>query len=75
MARYRDLDRFDNYRTIQARFNSTGGCGHEIIQGQTIGYNGRLKRTMCPDCWAKWCTENAEAQAYEEQYSYCGGDW
>jgi hypothetical protein len=65
MAYGRNLDSFDNYREIAARFNSVGTCGHEIKVSDRIGYNGRLKRTQCAGCWAKWCGDNEDAAMYE----------
>lgn len=65
MGRYyrndRNADRFDNYSEINARFASTGTCGHDIAKGDRIGWHRGLKKTQCADCWARWCTENAEA--------------
>ncbi len=63
--------RFDDYGEIEARFDSLGTCGHEIKRGQRIGYARRTRETQCPDCWAKWCAENAEADAIESGYSPC----
>jgi hypothetical protein len=68
--RYSSIDRFDNYRTIEARFDSLGSCGHQIRRGDQIGYNPRNKRTQCPACWARWTAENREADALE----FCGSD-
>ena len=61
----RSADRFDNYREIDARFASTGTCGHAIAKGDRIGWHPRLKKTQCADCWARWVAENAEADALE----------
>ncbi len=65
--------RFHDYRTITARFDSQGTCGHAIQKGDQIGYarHGGKSHTSCPDCWAKWSSENAEADRYEEQHSMC----
>ncbi len=60
-------DRFDNYREIDARFASTGSCGHEIAKGDPIGWHPRLKKTQCAACWQRWCAENAEADMLERQ--------
>ena len=67
-------DRFDYYRAIVAGFNSTGSCGHAIKKGELIGYNPSIrdergqKKTQCASCWAKWVSENAEADAIEAGY-------
>jgi hypothetical protein len=61
----RDLDRFNNYRTIVARFDSIGFCGHQIKKGDSVGYNGKLKRVRCEACFTKWKHENKEAASYE----------
>ena len=70
-----DSDRFDNYRDIDARFNSTGSCGHAIKKGQAIGYNPRNKRTQCAECWRVWQLENANAAGYEQYGSDCLFDY
>lgn len=64
MRKLRRADRFDNYREIAARFDSTGNCGHPIKNGETIGYN-RQHGCKCAACWAKWVQENSEA-AFDE---------
>jgi hypothetical protein len=66
------LDRFPNYRAIQARFASTASCGHAVKPGETIGYNPRLRaaRTVCADCWRRWTAENGEADVYESNLPY-----
>ena len=61
-------DRFDNYREIQARFNSIGNCGHAIKKGEIIGYNSRNKKCQCANCWSRWVVENREADAIEAGY-------
>ena len=61
----RFADRFDNYREIDARFASTGSCGHPISKGDRIGYHPSLKKTQCSDCWRRWTNENAEAEMME----------
>lgn len=63
-------DRFSNYREIEARFDSTATCGHQVRKGDRIGFNGRIKPAgvQCPACWAKWATENSEADAVEAGY-------
>ena len=58
-------DRFDNYREIRAKFDSTGTCGHEIKKGDVIGWN-KTYGCQCKDCWAKWVNENKEADAIEQ---------
>ena len=64
----RSADRFANYSEIEARFASTGTCGHEIAKGDRIGWHPRLKKTQCADCWARWVHENAEADLMEGSY-------
>jgi hypothetical protein len=61
------LDRFTNYRAIQARRAEQASCGHAVQVGDTIGYNPRLRpaKTVCADCWRRWVAENREADAYE----------
>ncbi len=61
----RNADRFDNYRELDARFASTGTCGHAIAKGDRIGWHPSLKRTQCTSCWTRWVAENAEADALE----------
>ena len=61
----RSADRFDNYREIDARFASTGTCGHAIAKGDRIGWHPILKKTQCTACWQRWCAENAEADVLE----------
>ncbi len=61
-------DRFPNYREIEARFASTGACGHTIAKGDRIGWHPGLKKAQCAACWDRWCAENAEAQALERGY-------
>ena len=63
-----DSDRFPNYRTITAKFDSTGSCSHPIRQGDVIGWNPRAKRTQCAACWRAWVAENREADAIEAGY-------
>jgi len=66
------LDRFQNYRTITARFASKATCGHEIKAGDQVGYNPRLKpaKTVCAECWRRWVAENCEAEMYEFNLPY-----
>ncbi len=61
----RTADRFDNYREIDARFASTGSCGHPIAKGDRIGWHRSLKKTQCAACWTRWVAENAEADMLE----------
>ena len=65
--RLKTADRFDNYREITAKFDSTGKCGHEIKKGDRIGYN-RNHGCHCSSCWFKWSAENREADAIESGY-------
>ncbi len=67
----RHADRFSNYRTITARFDSTGSCGHEIKRGDAIGYHRSLKKTQCAACWSRWQAENAEADYLEANPGAC----
>lgn len=60
-------NRFDNYREITAKFNSTGACGHQIKKGDRIGWNKRFG-CQCSDCWSRWVAENREADAIEAGY-------
>jgi hypothetical protein len=64
----RHADRFDNYREIDARFASTGTCGHAISKGDRIGWHPTIKKTQCTACWSRWVAENAEADALERGY-------
>ena len=64
-------DRFYNYRDIEARFDSTGTCGHEISKGDVIGWHPKLRKTQCAACWGKWVAENQEADAIESGYAPC----
>lgn len=65
--RFDRSDRFQNYISIAARFDSTGTCGHPIKRGDPIGYNRVLRRTSCRDCWATWVFENQQADAMERE--------
>lgn len=68
--RYRNsgrADRFYNYREIDARFASTGSCGHAIAKGDRIGWHPKLRKTYCTECWGLWCDANAEADMLERQ--------
>lgn len=58
-------DRFPNYVDISARFDSVGTCGHPIEKGDRIGWNRKVKKTMCADCWAAWVEENRQADLAE----------
>ena len=64
----RNADRFDNYQEIDARFASTGTCGHSIAKGDRIGWQPAIKKTQCAACWSRWVAENAEAEASERGY-------
>lgn len=66
----RKADRFDNYREIAAKFDSTGVCGHPIKKGDRIGYN-KAHGCRCTDCWTKWVEENREADAIENHGAPC----
>lgn len=59
--------RFNDYREIAAKFDSTGSCGHPIKKGDRIGYarKGGQSHTSCPNCWSRWVAENREAAAIE----------
>jgi hypothetical protein len=61
----RSANRFDNYREIRAKFNSTGACGHEIVKGDVIGWN-KGYGCQCSNCWSKWVSENREADMVEQ---------
>lgn len=66
-----NADRFKHYRGIEAKFDSTGTCGHPITKGDNIGYNGGNSTTRCAECWRRWYEENAEAARMEsEQFWY-----
>lgn len=71
MSRYlsRNDNRFDNYRGMPAKFDSTGACGHPIKKGEAIGWH-RKHGAQCAACWARWSAENAEAAAYEQSIGY-----
>jgi hypothetical protein len=64
------MARFNQYRSIRAKFSSTGKCGHAITKGDLIGWSPRGSETCCAACWSRWQAENAEAEAYEYQHSY-----
>ena len=63
----RNANVFSNYKEITSKFASVGACGHQIKVGDVIGWNPR-HGTRCQDCWTKWRTENAEADAIEAGY-------
>jgi len=69
MARYgyyaSGADYFHNYRSIEARFDSTGTCGHAIRKGDCIGYHPKLKKTQCADCWARWVARMPKPSAWK----------
>jgi len=63
--------RFDDYRTLASKYDTTATCGHAVKAGDRIGWSpgnrwrGRKSKTVCADCWSKWQSENAEADAIE----------
>lgn len=73
MTASRYVPRFDRFRAITARFDSTGcvnGATHTVRKGDQIGFakTGRTSHVCCADCWHKWCAENAAADFDERQY-------
>lgn len=63
--------RFDDFRSMEARKDSTGcvnGAEHVIRAGDWIGWARRFKVACCADCWARWTSENLEAE-YQERAS------
>lgn len=66
--------RFNDYRSIAAKFSSAGTCGHPIKAGDLIGCarRGRDSFTQCRDCWHRWQAENEEADRLEYSSSYGG---
>jgi hypothetical protein len=76
-ARYGKLamaDRFDNYRGILSRYAGQceyGKCTTKFPKGVFIGYHPGLKKVVCPDCWNKWQSENAEAALHEANNPQC----
>lgn len=62
--------RFNDYREITAKFDSTGSCGHPIKTGDVIGWARRHRQshTQCSECWSRWVAENREADAIEAGY-------
>lgn len=73
IRRYSSQPRFNDYREIIAKFDSTGSCNHPIKRGESIGYS-RFKGTsftQCHNCWVKWVNENREADAMENGYMPC----
>lgn len=65
----RETNRFSNYVSLTAKFDSIGNCNHPIKKGESIGWN-RRHGAKCQACWLKWSEENREAEAYENRYSY-----
>ena len=63
--------RFEDYREIEARFDSAGTCGHTIKRGDPIGYAPRYRQTQCAACWARWVAENREADLIEQGSMSC----
>ena len=55
--------KFNDYRTIAAKFDSTANCGHQVRKGDQIGYAkpryGEAK-VKCAECWRKWQVEVAQ---------------
>ena len=72
MSRYanRFENRFDNYREITARLDSTGRCGHPIKRGDRVGWH-KHHGARCSACWQTWKAENAEAAAIEAGHMPC----
>lgn len=68
-----DHNRFQDYREITARQTAhPAACGHDVKVGDRIGWNPRTKRVKCAGCWAKWASENAEADLYESNLNGYG---
>jgi hypothetical protein len=64
------MARFNQYRSIVAKFDQEGFCGHKIRRGDTIGWCSHARHaTQCKDCWSRWQAENAEAEVYESYMS------
>lgn len=66
-----DLDRFPFYRSLTARRAEQASCGHAVQVGEVIGWNAKLKRAKCRECWARWVAEN-DAADFDER---SGGAW
>lgn len=62
------MARFNQYRSIRAKFASKATCGHAVAKGDVIGWSPRSGETSCKDCWQRWQAENAEAEALESGY-------
>ncbi len=65
--------RFNDYREFTSKYDSMATCGHAIKKGDVIGWAPRRGRwdkseTVCAGCWARWRSENAEADAIEAGY-------
>lgn len=71
----RNADRFNNYREMIARYTGKCSCGATIKPGQVMGYHAGLKKGKCAHCWQSWSAENREADMYEAQHGYCGGEY
>jgi hypothetical protein len=63
----RNANRFDTYREITAKLDSTGKCGHAIKKGDRIGWHPK-HGAYCTACWTRWVAENREADAIEAGY-------
>jgi hypothetical protein len=71
---YRTGPRFDDFRSMTARRDSTGcvnGANHEIKRGDYIGWSRRHRVACCADCWRRWEAENAEAEYLEANPGAC----
>lgn len=62
-----NLNRFDNYREMNSKFDSVGKCGHGVKKGDIIGYH-KIHGVRCATCWKKWVLENWEAHCVEQGY-------
>jgi hypothetical protein len=57
-------------RTITAKFNSLGTCGHTIRKGDRIGWDKASSRTACTGC----LTRDDVAADDSERFTYYGGN-
>lgn len=67
---------YNQYQTIQARFDSQGTCGHAIRKGDPIGYSPKRNRsdsaeTQCAECWRAWTNDVVNETEYMEAYGGC----
>lgn len=60
-------NRFPDYREIVARRAEPASCSHPVKVGDRIGWNARVKRSQCAECWRRWVAENAAADCDEAQ--------